>query len=96
MTGVQHFEIVRRVKPRTTEQAARAVKISRATLQFWIASHKIEAPGVQLIDGRAVRLWSAVDLSRLRGVKAEIFGKGRTGRPPRVKGGRFRTKGGGR
>jgi excisionase family DNA binding protein len=69
------------MKQRTTEEAAEAVKISRATLQVWIASGKIKAPEVQLIDGKAVRLWNVRDIERLRAVKAESYGKGRTGRP---------------
>jgi len=61
----------------TTAKAARAAKISRATLQFWIASGKIDAPRVQLVEGKAVRLWKASDVKRLRAVKATIYRKGR-------------------
>ncbi len=75
------------MKPRTTKDAARAAKISRATLQFWISSGKIAAPAVQLVEGRAVRLWKAADIERLRTVKAAIYRKGR-GRKAKRKGGR--------
>jgi Helix-turn-helix domain len=71
------------MKPCTTEQAARAVKISRATLQAWIASGKIEPPGVQLVGGKAVRLWKAAELDRLRTLKAVLYGRGRG---PKLKG----------
>lgn len=75
------------MKVRTTEQAARAVKISRATLQFWVGSGKIAAPAVQLIEGKAVRLWNASDIQKLRAVKTAIYRKGR-GRKAKRKGGR--------
>jgi hypothetical protein len=84
------FAIVPDMKLCTTEQAARAAKISRATLQSWIASVKIDAPEVQLFEGKAVRLWGDADVKHLRALKAEIYGKGRTGRPPKVKGRRPR------
>jgi len=65
------------VKPCTTEDAALSVGISRATLQFWIAAGKIKAPDVQLVEGKAVRLWDRDDLANLAKVKAEIYRKGR-------------------
>src|SRR5712691_4065709 len=85
LTDVQYFAIVRTMKPCTTGQAARAAKISRATLQFWISSGKIAAPAVQPIEGRAVRLWKASDIQKLRAVKIAIYRKGR-GRKPKKKG----------
>jgi len=65
------------MKSYTTEEAARAAGISRATLQAWIAAGKIKAPDVQLVAGKAVRLWNAGDLARLDAVKAQIYRKGR-------------------
>jgi excisionase family DNA binding protein len=71
-----------RVSPKTytTRQAADAVKITRQTLQAWIAKGKLNAPETQLREGRAVRLWTESDLARLRKVKSEIYRKG-MGRP---------------
>jgi hypothetical protein len=65
------------MKTCNTREAARAAKISRATLQEWIASAKIKAPPVRLVKGKAVRLWSTTDLARVRAVKAKIYRKGR-------------------
>jgi hypothetical protein len=65
------------MKRYTTAEAARAAKISRATLQAWIASAKISAPAVQLIEGKAVRVWTHADLAKLRAVKLAIYGKGK-------------------
>ena len=80
------------MKPCTTEQAARAAGISRATLQFWIAEGKLKAPDVQLVDGKAVRLWGSADLARLKAVKTEIYRKGRGRKPGRKKKGVRRGK----
>jgi hypothetical protein len=77
LTAVQPFAIVPTMKSCTTEEAARAAGISRATLQAWIASRQIKAPDVQLVEGKAVRLWNADDLDRLRAVKGDIYRKGR-------------------
>jgi excisionase family DNA binding protein len=67
-------------KTYTTQQAADAVKITRQTLQAWIAKRKLTAPETQLRDGRAVRLWTESDVARLRKVKSELYRK-EMGRP---------------
>lgn len=67
-------------KTYTTQQAADAVKITRQTLQAWIAKGKVDAPETQLREGRAVRLWTASDVARLRKVKSELYRK-EMGRP---------------
>jgi hypothetical protein len=61
----------------TTGEAARAAKISRASLQEWIRLGKVIAPRVQLIKGKAVRVWNARDIKELRAVKSEIYGQGK-------------------
>ena len=65
------------MKRLTTGEAADAAGISRATLQVWIKAKTVRAPKTQLVEGKAVRLWTAADLERLRGVKAKIYRKGR-------------------
>ncbi len=80
------------MKSYTTEEAAEAVGISRATLQAWIASGQFKAPDVRLVEGKAVRLWNADDLAKLKSVKAEIYRKGR-GRKPKGSGKRKRAGG---
>jgi len=64
----------------TTEQAAEAVGISRATLQAWIKAHKITPPAPTLKGAVAKRLWTESDLGRLQKAKEEIYWKGQ-GRP---------------
>jgi predicted site-specific integrase-resolvase len=64
-------------KSRTTGQAAQAAKISRASLQEWIRVGKIAAPAVQLVKGKAVRLWTTRDIEKLRDVKSVIYGQGK-------------------
>jgi hypothetical protein len=72
------------MKTFTTEKAADAAGISRATVQVWIAANKLAAPAVQLVEGKAVRLWNADDIKKLIALKAEIYRKGR-GRKPKGK-----------
>jgi excisionase family DNA binding protein len=64
----------------TTEEAAEAVGISRATLQAWIKDRKITPPKPTLDGAVAKRLWSESDLARLQKTKDKIYWKGR-GRP---------------
>ena len=68
----------------TTRDAAKAVGITRITLQRWIAAGKIRAPRTRLVKGVGKRLWSGEDISRLRKAKEEIYRKGR-GRKPKAK-----------
>lgn len=56
----------------TTVEVAKKADVPRATLQFWIASGKISAPPVRLVDGKAVRLWSDADLWRIRKLKGTL------------------------
>jgi excisionase family DNA binding protein len=81
-TNVKDREIVCfvRSKTYTTQQAADAVKITRQTLQAWIAKGKVKAPETQLRNGRGVRLWTVSDVALLRKVKSKIYLK-EMGRP---------------
>lgn len=63
--------------PVSTRYAARAVGISLMTLQRWIADEDIRPPSLQIVNGRATRLWEAADLERLRHVKGKIYCRGR-------------------
>jgi excisionase family DNA binding protein len=64
----------------STGEAAKAVGITRATLQAWIASGKITAPITQTLGKVRVRLWNKSDVAKLRRVKKEIYVEG-PGRP---------------
>lgn len=64
----------------TTQQAAEAVGITRATLQAWIAKRKLKAPRTRLLKGRAVRLWARADVAALQRVKNKIY-RQEMGRP---------------
>jgi excisionase family DNA binding protein len=61
----------------TTAEAAGEVGISRATLQEWIRQRKITPPKPTLRGAVGVRLWSQLDVSRLRQAKQDIYRKGR-------------------
>lgn len=56
----------------TTVEVAKEANVPRATLQFWIASGKISAPKVELVNGKAVRFWSDADLERIRKLKGTL------------------------
>ncbi len=72
------------MSPKTyaTGEAAKAVRVSRQTLQAWIATGKVNAPEPIIQAGHAVRLWSEDDIRRLREVKARIYMQD-LGRPPK-------------
>ena len=55
----------------TTQQAADAAKITRATLQDWIRKGKFAAPAKQEFGN--IRLWTKADVARLKAVKKEIY-----------------------
>jgi predicted DNA-binding transcriptional regulator AlpA len=57
----------------TTQEAADAAGITRATLQDWIKKKKFAAPKLQRLGNLAVRLWTASDVARLKAVKKEIY-----------------------
>lgn len=61
----------------TTTQAARRAGISRVTLQSWLATGRLQGPPVQLRKGRAVRLWTARDIARMKQLKGKVLRKGR-------------------
>jgi len=69
-------------KQYSTGDAAKAVGITRATLQAWISRGKITAPEAQDFGKLRVRLWSESDIARLRKQKQKIYKKD-MGRPPK-------------
>jgi predicted site-specific integrase-resolvase len=64
-------------QPVSTRYAAKAVGISLMTLQRWIADGDIRPPKLQIVDGRATRLWVTDDLERLGKLKQQIYCRGR-------------------
>ena len=71
-------------KDYSTREAAKAVGISRATLQAWIANGKIKPPQSRTLGNVMVRIWTKSDLARLRKSKERIYWKGQ-GRPRKRK-----------
>ena len=69
----------------STEQAAEAVGITRATLQAWIKDGKVMPPPPTLEGAVAKRLWSVKDVGRLRDAKKDHYRKGRGRKPKRKK-----------
>ena len=63
--------------PFSTRYAAKAVGISLMTLQRWIADGDIRPPQLQIVNGRATRLWDGKELNRLKELKEKIYCRGR-------------------
>ena len=63
--------------PVSTRYAAKAVGISLMTLQRWIGDRDIRPPKLQIVDGRATRIWAVDDVERLRQLKGKIYCRGR-------------------
>jgi predicted site-specific integrase-resolvase len=63
--------------PVSTRYAAKAVGISLMTLQRWIADGDIRPPRLQIVNGRATRLWDTEDVERLRASKEKNYCRGR-------------------
>jgi hypothetical protein len=64
-----------------TGAAAKAAGITRATLQMWIRTDRIAAPPIQLVDNRAVRVWSEADIGRIKAFRGTL----KPGRVPKKK-----------
>jgi len=60
-------------KTYTTQEAADAVGITRATLQDWIKKKKFAAPKLQRLGNVGARLWTTSDVARLKKTKSEIY-----------------------
>ena len=60
----------------TTSDVAKLVKLSLPTLQRWILAGSFKAPPVQVVANIKVRLWSKVDVERLKRFKAKEYRKG--------------------
>ena len=58
--------------PLSTVEVAKAVKVPRATLQYWIKEGKIAAPRTRLRNGVAVRLWTSGDVEKARKLKGTL------------------------
>ncbi len=56
----------------TTVEVSKVTRIPRATLQHWIATRKISAPRVRLVEGRAVRLWNQAQVEAARKLKGTL------------------------
>jgi predicted site-specific integrase-resolvase len=63
--------------PVSTRYAAKAVGISLMTLQRWIADGNIRPPELEIVNGRATRLWRIEDLERLKESKQKVYRRGR-------------------
>jgi predicted site-specific integrase-resolvase len=72
--------------PFSSRYAAKAVGISLMTLQRWIADENVRPPKLQIVNGRATRLWDVEDLEHLRQTKGKIYRRGRGRKKGKTKG----------
>jgi excisionase family DNA binding protein len=56
----------------TTVEVAKAANVPRATIQYWIATGRLSAPRVRLVEGKAVRLWTETQVSKARKLKGTL------------------------
>jgi hypothetical protein len=71
------IHIIYMVKPCNTRQAAKAAGIAVMTLHRWVVAKRLKAPKLRIRNGRAVRIWSKADLTRIARLKQKIYCKGR-------------------
>jgi hypothetical protein len=86
LTRVNSYDICDSMSPGlyTTAEAARAAGVTRATLQAWLATGRIQGPPLTVRRGRAVRLWTASEITWMKQLKGKVLRKGR-GRKPKPK-----------
>jgi excisionase family DNA binding protein len=70
--------------PLSTEEVAEQLKISRVTLERWLASGNLRTPNKIKFGRNEFRDWTAADIERVRQYKAAHYRKGR-GRKKRKK-----------
>ena len=65
------------MSPLSTKEIAAQVGIHRVTLEEWLRKGKVKPPKKVRIGGQTYRLWTAVDVERLRKYKERFYRKGR-------------------
>ena len=61
----------------STTRAAKLVGIGNDTLHRWMRRPGFTRPRVRKVGGVKVRLWTEVDIARLRRYKAQHYGEGK-------------------
>jgi predicted site-specific integrase-resolvase len=72
------------MSPLSTVQVAKAVGVTRVTLERWLSSGKVRRPKTISIGSGTFRKWTTADVKRVRKFKEENYRKGR-GRKPKLK-----------
>lgn len=63
--------------PLSTEEVARAVGVSRVTLERWLASGQVPAPKPLRVGKNIFRNWTSRDIERVKRYKEKFYRKGR-------------------
>ncbi len=73
----------------TTQEAAKAIRVSYMTLLRWLYAKAIAEPERMIYGGQTLRLWTKADIARARKFKVEGAQSRRSrkglGRPPQSK-----------
>jgi len=70
-------KLISRGKVFSTQEVAKEVGISLATLERWLAEKRVSKPKSIRIGGKEFRDWSRTDIDALRKYKAKNYRKGR-------------------
>ncbi|MBI3484699.1 MAG: MerR family transcriptional regulator [Acidobacteria bacterium] len=65
------------MSPLSTKEIAALVGIHRVTLEEWLRKGKVKSPKKVRIGGQTYRLWTDLDVERLRTYKERFYRKGR-------------------
>jgi len=65
------------MSPLSTKEVAAQVGIHRVTLEEWLRKGKVKSPKKVQIGGQTYRLWTDLDVERLKKYKERFYRKGR-------------------
>jgi excisionase family DNA binding protein len=65
------------MSPRSTREIAKLVGVHLATLEEWLSKKKVESPKTIQVGAKSYRLWTDLDLERVRLYKEKFYRKGR-------------------
>ena len=55
-----------------TKEIFKLTGVKRTTLQHWIKTGKIRPPALEVVGGKAARLWTAAQVKQLRELKGTL------------------------
>jgi len=65
------------MKPLSTLEVAKAIGISKSTLERWLSERKIKVPRSLCVGRKIFRFWTSRDIERVKRHKERFYWKGR-------------------